>query len=111
MNIMIRSSAFIAAILMVGCATSPREKPVHQQGWIGGSYKCAKSRSTVTDKLFGADNTIFCFPSGLEHTQSAGIVAAEIGTNTPAFKAGLRAGDLILEVAHQPVTNLPAFWR
>ncbi len=110
MNTLIRLPIIVAALLLAGCASHPpKEEPIHEQGWIGGRYKCAKPRATLANWLFGGDHLIYCFPPELEHTQKSAIFAAELGTNTPAWLAGLRAGDLILELNHQPATELMAF--
>jgi hypothetical protein len=100
-----------AAFVLVGCAgTPPKEKPILQRGWIGGSYERAKT-STMADCFFRDDRTIYCFPRGLAGAQKAGILATSLGTNTPVYRAGLREGDLILQAGHQTVANLPDFWR
>ncbi|MGA2751460.1 MAG: PDZ domain-containing protein [Verrucomicrobiota bacterium] len=110
MNTLIRLPIAVAAVLLAGCASHhPKEKPVHEQGWIGGRYKCAKPRATVANWLFGGDHLIYYYPPGLEESQKSGIFATELGTNTPAYRAGLRAGDLILELDHRPVTDLMSF--
>src|SRR5208282_3591488 len=103
--------ALAAVLLLAGCATHPKEKPVHQRGWIGGRYERAKSGRTLSEMLFGAGHTIYSFPSALSNSQNAAILTTSLGTNTPAYLAGLREGDLILELGHQPVTDLPGFWR
>jgi serine protease Do len=46
---------------------------------------------------------------GLSETR--GIVVAQVDGNTPAAEAGLRAGDLILEVDQSPVDSLDQFNR
>ena len=84
---------------------------MHDRGWIGGGYKCAKPRPTLANWLFGGDHLIYCYPKPLEQTQKSAILVTELATNAPAYRAGLRAGDLILELNHQPVTDLPAFWK
>ena len=110
MNTLIRWSTLVATVLLVGCATThPKEEPVHEQGWIGGRYQLAKSHFTASDWVFGVE-AINCFPPTLEHNWKAGILTDALGTNTPAFRAGLREGDLILEIARQPVTRLHDFW-
>ena len=111
MKTFIRCSIILAVALVAGCASKPKEKPVHEQGWIGGHYKCAQTRLTKTQRYLGVSHTIAAFPPALTNTASAGILAISVDTNTPAYLGGLRAGDLILEVAHQAVTNLPVFWR
>jgi membrane-associated protease RseP (regulator of RpoE activity) len=114
---LIRFEIFACALLLSGCASAPKEKPVakekpiHQRGWMGGSYKRAKAGHCLSDMLFGADDTIYCFPSALAPAQKAGILTTGVDTNTPAYRAGLREGDLILELGHQQVTDLPGFWR
>ena len=116
MKTLIHCTALVAAALMAGCATQPKPKaaaqpkPVHEQGWIGGNYKCAKPRATLANWLFGGKHIIYCYPAELEHTQKAGIFISALATNAPAYRAGLRPGDLILELDHQPVTGLRGFW-
>lgn len=112
MNNLIRSPIVLAAVLLAGCASHPpKEEPIHEQGWIGGKYKCAKPHATFANWVSGGEHIIYCFPKELERTQKSGIFTAELSTNTPAYQAGLRAGDLILELNHQPAANLPAFWN
>jgi hypothetical protein len=105
--------AIIALTLLVaGCASNPKQKPVHEQGWIGGRYKWAKDGRGAAGILFGNDYpTIYSFPRSLQPAQPAGVLATRLETNTPAYQAGLREGDLILEAGHKQVTNLPQFWH
>ena len=100
-----------AVLVLAGPVTQAKERPVQQRGWIGGGYECAKSCRSTAEYLFGADHTLFTFAPALVKTQSAGILVTSLATNTPAWLAGLRAGDLVLELGQQPVTNLEAFWR
>ena len=51
------------------------------------------------------------FPGNCRPARKAGVLVTALGTNAPAYRAGLRAGDLILELAGQPVTTLQAFRR
>jgi hypothetical protein len=101
----------LAAIFLAGCGTPVEKKPVYQRGWIGGRYERAKKCRTLSEMAFGVDHTIFCFPPELAKSRDSGILAVSLATNTPAYLAGLREGDLILELGHQPVTDLPGFWR
>jgi membrane-associated protease RseP (regulator of RpoE activity) len=113
----VRLEIAACAVLISGCASAPKdktvaqEKPVHQRGWIGGSYKRAKAAHTVSDMLFGDGGAIYAFPPALTPTQKAGVLITALATNTPAYQAGLRAGDLILELDHQQVLDLPGFWQ
>lgn len=104
-------SALAAVLVLAGEVAHAKDKPVMERGWIGGGYECAKSGRTTAEYLFGADHTLFTFPPALAKRQGAGILVTSLATNTPAWLAGLRAGDLILELGHQPVTNLAGFWR
>ena len=98
-----------AAWLMGGSLVNAKESPEQQRGWIGGVYERTKNHCTTTEMLFGADHTRYSFPSPLAKSQSAGFLVTSLATNTPAYQAGLRPGDLILELDHQKVTEWPAF--
>lgn len=106
----IRFELIACAALLGGCATHPKEQPIQQRGWIGGSYERAAIRKT-SDWFFRADDTMFTFPPTLAPAQKAGILVTALATNAPAFRAGLREGDLILKVDSQPVADLPDFLR
>src|SRR5665213_213548 len=114
---LIRLEIMACALLFSGCASAPKEKPVAkekpvlQRGWMGGRYQHAKAAHSWSDFLFGDDDTIYCFPTALAPAQKSGVLTTALATNTPAYRAGLRPGDLILELGHQPVTDLPGFWR
>jgi hypothetical protein len=103
------SAIMIASCLLSGCATHSKPEATHERGWIGGRYKCAKARPTAANWISGGKHIIYCFPKELEQSQKSGVLAVEMGTNTPAYRAGLRAGDLILQLSHESVTSLPDF--
>jgi membrane-associated protease RseP (regulator of RpoE activity) len=74
-----------------------------ERAWMGGEYKLARtSRFT----LASSPNTVRAFPAAPGRSQRAGVLIVALPTNTPAALAGLRAGDLILEAGHRPVTSL-----
>src|SRR5437868_8428232 len=85
----------VMGLVITGCcSTKPKEEPAHQRGWIGGEYKA-----------------VSVFPPGLKRTQKSALLITALNTNTPAAVAGLAAGDLILELNHQPATSLKRFRR
>jgi membrane-associated protease RseP (regulator of RpoE activity) len=79
--------------LLAGCSSN-KEKPVQARGWLGGEYKLVRY-----------------FPKLLTPKPDAGILVTALATNTPASSAGIRAGDVIFELDHQPFTRLQDFRR
>ncbi|HEY4416305.1 MAG TPA: PDZ domain-containing protein [Verrucomicrobiae bacterium] len=75
--------------LFAGCA-SEKSKPVAQRGWIGGEYAVTKSP---------------------QKTQKAALRITELSTNAPAWNAGLRPNDLILQLDQHPLATLQDFQR
>jgi hypothetical protein len=89
----------ILAAIAVGCSsTKSNEKPksdhVSLRGWIGGQYE-------------KVDN----MPQELRKTQKAGLLLTELSSQSPMGVAGLKAGDLVLELNHQPVCSLRKFYK
>lgn len=79
--------------LAAGCSTSKqKEPPLISRGWVGGKV------SVVT-----------AFPKMMIPHPKTAILITSLATNTPAATAGLREGDLILAVDHQPVQKLRQF--
>lgn len=101
--------AVALTILLAGCA-SEKAKPVAQRGWIGGEYVLAKPASFVVT-LSSTPGVVGALPKPVQHIQKAAILVTKLGTNAPAELAGLRKGDLVLELNHQPVTRLQDFRR
>jgi hypothetical protein len=106
----------VVTLLMAAFFLAPRamaeEKPPLQRGWIGGEYKAARPRS-VRVFFFPPPENLYDrgFPKSVQRSKSAAIKITALGTNTPAARAGLRQGDLILEVNHRPVKRLGDFRR
>jgi len=100
----------LTASLMLGATPAhAREKPEQQRGWIGGTCVRVKSSRSGSEYVFGAAHTHFTFPQALTNSQTAGFLLTALATNTPAWLAGLREGDLILALNDQPVTDWLAF--
>ena len=78
-----------------GCCTSKekqKEKPLESRGWMGGHV------AAVTG-----------FPKTMIPRPKTALLITSLATNTPASIAGLREGDLILALDHQPVQKLRQF--
>src|SRR5215475_10104942 len=110
------SSLFLVVLFTtVSCfaseKSSPKDKdkkpPEHQRGWIGGEYKLAKRHGN----MFMSTETVVAFPKSLTTNEKKGLLITALSTNTPAYLAGLREGDLILELDHSPITSLRDFRR
>jgi hypothetical protein len=89
--------------LAQGCASKPKPR---ERGWIGGEYKVA-----CTPRVFAPPKSVQAFPKDLAKRQRSGLLITALGTNTPAYLAGLRAGDLVLAVEANPVTKPSPFWQ
>lgn len=101
--------ASVLTSLLAGCA-SEKSKTISQRGWIGGDYVLAKHDTAWVrmDSSRGVSGTL---PKSLPADQRAAIEITSLTTNAPARVAGLRSGDFVLELNHQPVTSLQAFRR
>src|SRR5437773_613240 len=98
--------SMLLALLAPGCASN---KAACQRGWIGGEFLVAKRPSWRVSS--GDARVVPALPKQLDGKQKAGIFVSEVYSNTPLAAAGLRAGDLILEVDGQPIEKLNAFHK
>ncbi len=78
---------------------------MHARGWVGGEYKVAGKWS-----FFRPEPVVPAMPPQLRPRKNALFVTA-LSTNTPAALAGVREGDLILELNHTPMMRLKDFRR
>lgn len=97
------------AMLLTGCA-SEKSKPIAQRGWIGGEYAQAKPSSFLV-AMASSPGVVGGLPKLIRQTQEAAILVTKMETNAPASLAGLRPGDYVVELNHQPVTGLRDFRR
>src|SRR6266542_1169347 len=81
-----------AAFVAVGCQSNPKPKVSLERGWIGGEYRNAQGRLA---------------PRG--HARA--VYVKQVYTGTPVEQAGLKAGDLLLEVDQRPVRTLKDFHK
>jgi hypothetical protein len=95
----------LASWMVAGCAAS---KPVHQCGWVGGQYQTANPRALSAK---------YCFAPSTDRDEvlrapRAGVMVKEPGgTNSPTSLAGLREGDVIVELGGKPVKRHRRFCR
>jgi membrane-associated protease RseP (regulator of RpoE activity) len=89
------------------CDKNDRKSPEHYRGWIGGEYKLVRRHWN----WFMSTDSVVGFPKSLTTTEKKGLLITAVGTNTPAYFAGLREGDLILELDHARITSFADFRR
>ena len=104
----------VFAALLAGCASGkPKPKAeaakLHQRGWIGGEFELAQKPFTWRTMFGTREDYVAILPHGLSSSNRAGVLITALASNAPAREAGLREGDLILDLGHQPVTTLKAF--
>ena len=102
--------ASCALVILLTDGAGAKEKTVSQRGWIGGEYVLAKP-STFLVAMACSPGTTGSLPKTLQHTQNAAILITKLETNTPAYLAGFRQGDFVLELNHRPTTSLGGFRR
>jgi hypothetical protein len=83
-----------------------KKPPEHHRGWIGGEYRLARQHWSWSDTT----DAVIAFPGALTNTQK-GVLITALSTNTPAYLAGLREADLILELDHEKIASLATFRR
>jgi hypothetical protein len=106
----------VFAVSLAGCSTSkskPKTEAVktHERGWIGGEFELAQKPFTWRTMFGTREEFVAILPRGLASSNRAGILITALCSNVPAREAGLREGDLILDLGNQPVTTLKAFRR
>jgi hypothetical protein len=84
-----------------------KETTEYHRGWIGGEYKLVRRHWN----WFMSEEAVIAFPKSLPKTQNKGLLITALSTNTPAYLAGLREGDLILELDHVRISSLADFRR
>jgi len=103
------SGMLLLLTAFTGCANH-HEQPVHSRGWIGGEYATIRqwkgfSWPNNSGVVYGK------LPEAATGGRKSAVQISPLNTNTPASVAGFRAGDVVLELNHQPVTRLRDFRR
>jgi membrane-associated protease RseP (regulator of RpoE activity) len=103
------------ALILAGCSTTkskappkPEAQKYHQRGWIGGKYEFADYGHHFLGLPITSDPPM---PHDPAFTNRTGLLITRLGTNTPAYQAGLREGDLIMALDQQPVSTWEAFYQ
>lgn len=102
----------VAFISMTGIAAEKsrkakdKEPAEHHRGWMGGEYKLARRHWS----WFDTTDAVVAFPKILTNSHK-GILITALTTNTPAYIAGLREADLVLELDHKKIRSLADFRR
>ena len=81
-----------AALVAGGCQSNPKPKATLERGWIGGEYRKTEGKLV---------------PKG----QRSAVYVKQVYSGTPAERAGLMPGDLILAIDERPVRTLKDFHR
>jgi hypothetical protein len=87
----------VLAGLMTGCASGPT--PVHERAWIGGSYMPVNTKTVLTNsQTSSATNTM--------PIAQKGLLLSDCATNTPIYSAGVRQGDILLQLNDKRVKSV-----
>jgi hypothetical protein len=97
----------LLTLVVSGCAGT---KTVHERGWIGGEYVLARPANSLA-RFAGAPGIWGNLPKAVQSNQMAAVEITQLATNAPAYTAGLRKDDFLLEVNHRPMTSLQKFRR
>lgn len=110
-----RTACLLVTVLASACAfgaekCSIKEKdkkpPEHHRGWIGGEYKLARRHWN----LLSPTDAVYAFPRSVTNAQK-GVLITALSAKTPAYLAGLRESDLIVELDHEGISSLAGFRR
>lgn len=95
--------SLFALALLSGCG----DRPVRERGWIGGTYRTFPAR---TERLFlGTPDVRVGLPAPLAGGRSGAVLVEAVYDETPADRAGLRPGDIVLRVGDEPVETSEDF--
>src|SRR5689334_14321401 len=87
-------------------SSKDKQPSLHYLGWIGGEFSLARRHWSWADTT----DAVIAFPEALTNTQK-GVLITALATNTPAYLAGLRESDLILELDPEKIATLAAFGK
>jgi len=102
-------ASLAAGLSLAGCATE-KNRPLSERGWIGSQYALARHQTFL--RMLAADTGVVNRSAkSLPPDRKAAVLLTHLGTNSPAALAGLREGDFVVELNHQPVGSLQQFHR
>jgi membrane-associated protease RseP (regulator of RpoE activity) len=110
-HVKLLSITAICVSLFAGCAST---KQIYQRGWIGGQYLEADPsalKKISADLYQKSGYIIHVLPEQIKKRQSGAVFVSRVYENTPLMRAGIREGDLIVEVNNQKVETLKKFRR
>jgi hypothetical protein len=98
-----------ACLMLAGCA-SQSQKVTHHRGWIGGTLATAEPRYHFFNPSQW-HKVILGFPEPLKKQYKGGVLLTSVAPEGPLAKAGMQAGDLVLEIDQIPTPNQGEFRR
>lgn len=101
-------AAVLAGFLAGGCGPS---RVVHRRAWTGGSFTKASKSIFAKDYQAKARGSVRALPKEVSKGQSGGLVVSALEKESPLALGGVRPGDLVISVNHEPISSLGSYRR
>jgi PDZ domain len=98
-------------IFLSACATT---RKTYSRGWVGGEYLDSSNSfyKKVSDNYFKSNSGVIpVLPEAIGRTRSGAVFVSRIFKGTPLNQAGIKSGDLILDINSQKVESLKDFHK